>query len=77
MHGYAYCCQDNVGVIRIHIGYNSYILCSYLHMNESNTIINDETFEGENFCGFHGFSINHESFPTNFNTRMLLLFLFT
>ena len=35
------------------------------------TTVNDETFEGENFCGVYGFSINHESFPTNFNTQKL------
>ena len=34
-------------------------MCAYIHT------INDETFEGEIF---HGFSINHKSSPTNFNT---------
>ena len=23
-------------------------------------------FEGENFCGFHGFSLNRKFFPTNY-----------
>ena len=24
-----------------------------------------KAFEGENFCGFRGYSLNHKSFPTN------------
>ena len=27
-----------------------------------------QNFEGENFHGFHGFLVNYEIFPTNFNT---------
>ena len=27
--------------------------------------VNEKTFEGEHFCDFHGFSINHKSFPYN------------
>ena len=56
----------------------SYIspLCCGAHTFHLRITIN-RTFEGESFCGFHRFSINHERFPyTYFNTQKLFLFLF-
>ena len=36
-----------------------------LHAEVTDTV-NDKSYTRENFCSFHGFSINHESFlPTN------------